>query len=128
MNPDDEVQTSVPGPEFEELNVNPGLRAENIIDADGNPTGGAVVGVGVLVSWQNGPRGQEGTDELLPPNGAFVEDMLWAAYQRLQFFQDGKYQCEENAEAMTHIKAAMGALKERQVKRSERGVEGKHEV
>lgn len=120
----------------EHYNVNPRLEARNFIDVDNNPTGGhAILGVekdgsehAVLhVEWQNGPRGREdGT--LAEPNGAFVEDVLWVALQRLEFFNEGKYRDRANSIAITKIEEALQALKNRQLERSYRGVEGKHEV
>lgn len=123
-------------------NINPNLKASNRLDGNGNPTGGAVELfeqtdnpqkqlIGIL--WQNGPRGFIGgteveTPHLAEPNGAFVEDVLWAALQRLEFFQDSKFRCRENALAITKIEEALFILKDRQLSRSERGVEGKHEV
>lgn len=109
-------------------NINPDLQANNGVDHEGNPTGGAVLGKGLQIEWQNGPRGQEGTDELLPPNGAFIEDALWAALQRLEFFNATKYRDRANSLAITHIEQALQALKDRQLERSFRNVEGKHEV
>jgi len=121
-------------------NVNPTINAVNKTDDAGNPSGGSVGLVitadppqynglhALMVHWQDGPRGQEGTDELLPPNGAFVEDVLWAALQRLEFFQNSKYRDRGNALAITHIEGALQALKDRQLERSHRNVEGKHEV
>lgn len=109
-------------------NVQENIEAENKFDADGNPSGGAVAGNGLDVSWQQGPRGQPDTDELLPPNGAFVEDVLWAALQRLEFFNESKYRDRANSIAITHIEQALQALKDRQIERSYRNVEGKHEV
>jgi len=139
MVPTQENETVTPGYR-EHYNVNPKLVAENKVDDDANPTGGDVrldldtSGDGksdfpvLLVKWQDGPRGQEGTDELLPPNGAFVEDVLWAALQRLEFFNAGKYRDRANSMAITHIEQALQALKDRQLERSFRKVEGKHEV
>lgn len=121
-------------PEFEgpgvyvDLNVNPMLKAANMVDENGNPTGGYVRSRGLTIDWQNGPRAQEGTDELLPPNGAFVEDAIYAALQRLQAFQDSKYAHEANARAIGHLDAALMALESRRKEREERGVEGRHEV
>lgn len=112
-------------------NINPALQALNRLDENDNPTGGSVTGVGVNISWQDGPRLADtpvGSPELAPPNGAFVEDVLWAALQRLESFQDSKYRCRENAIAITKIEEALFILKDRQLSRSERGVEGKHEV
>lgn len=117
-------------------NINPDIEAENKLDGS-NPTGGEVYlkvdkagdseFPAIVINWQDGPRGQEdGT--LAPPNGAFVEDVLWAALQRLEFFQESQYRCRENAIAITKIEEALFILKDRQLSRSERGVEGKHEV
>lgn len=120
----------------EAYNINPDLKAYNALDGD-NPTGGSVVLYidtptqnypALTIQWQDGPRGQEGTDELLPPNGAFVEDVLWAALQRLEFFNESKYRDRANSLAITHIEQALQALKDRQLERSFRKVEGKHEV
>jgi len=124
-------------------NINPALEATNQLDANGNPTGGAVmlqVKRGnqeqlpvLIVNWQDGPRGTgetnaDGSPKLADPNGAFVEDVLWAALQRLEFFNESKYRDRANSLAITHIEQALQALKDRQLERSFRNVEGKHEV
>lgn len=139
MGPAQENETRTPGYR-EHYNINSALVAENKVDENANPTGGDVrldldtSGDGksdfpvLLVKWQDGPRGQEGTDELLPANGAFVEDVIWAALQRLEFFNDGKYRDRANSMAVTHLEQALQALKDRQLERSHRNVEGKHEV
>lgn len=133
--------TTTPGYR-EAYNINPDLKAENALNGD-NPTGGQVrldidrAGdsdfPALFVRWQDGPRGTnesnaDGSPVLLPPNGAFIEDVLWAALQRLEFFQDSKYRDRGNALAITHIEGALQALKDRQLERSYRKVEGKHEV
>lgn len=119
----------------EHYNINPALEAANQLDKDGNPTGGSVELVvnsdqnhsALIIKWQDQPR--VGADDILqPPNGAFVEDVLWAALQRLEFFNEGKYRCRENSIAITKIEEALFILKDRQLSRSKRGVEGKHEV
>ena len=108
--------------------VNDVFHATNVVDEDDNPIGGIVESTGLKVEWQNGPRGQEGTDELAAPNGAFVEDVLYAAMQRLEFFNKSKYSDRANSIAITKIQEAMQAMKHRSIERSYRGVEGKHEV
>ena len=124
-------------------NINPNIQATNKLDGE-NPTGGDVTlhvtksgdheFPAMYISWQDGPRGpvtsdqEVGEDGLLPPNGAFVEDVLWAALQRLEFFNEGKFRCRENSLAITKIEEALFILKDRQLSRSQRGVEGKHEV
>lgn len=118
-------------------NVNPNIQGGNRTSND-NPSGGNVTlhvtksgdeeFPALIVNWQDGPRGTVGDGTLEDPNGAFVEDVLWVALQRLEFFQDSKYRCRENAIAITKIEEALFIMKDRQLSRSERGVEGKHEV
>lgn len=146
MAPTQENETRTPCyHEHYSYNVNPGIVAENQVDDNANPTGGYVrliittpkdganAFMALKINWQDGPRGTgeanpDGSPVLLPPNGAFVEDVLWAALQRLEFFNAGKYRDCANSLAITHIEQALQALKDRQLERSYRGVEGKHEV
>ena len=118
-------------------NVNEKLKATNYVDVDNNPTGGSVILLKepvyseddelLKIKWQDGPRKREdGT--LKEPNGAFVEDVIWAALQRLEFFNEGKYRDRANSIAITHLENALQALKDRQLERSFRGVEGEHKV
>ena len=61
----------------------------NYDDAEGNPAGGRVEGTGLYISWQNGPLGRgEARKE---PNGAFVETVIAAAIQRLEYYQRCQY-------------------------------------
>lgn len=91
-----------------------------------NPSGGYVHGPGVCVVWQHGPRGADGTGKLNPPNGAFVEDLLVIARERLAFFQASKFADAENQAAMDHIGQALSALGRRAKQRHLRGVLGTH--
>ena len=100
------------------------IRCRNYIDGDGNPSSGYVHGVGMTIVFQDGPRGSTIGGELNPPNGAFVQDALLAAYQRLEFFQASRYACQANADAMLHIERAIEALHERAIERRSRGVLG----
>lgn len=136
------VPTTTPGYRTA-YNINPNLTAVNVTDENGNPTGGEVdlhvtksgdtEFPAIIINWQDGPRGTgetnaDGSPILADPNGAFVEDVLWAALQRLEFFNEGKYRDRANSIAITKIEEALQALKNRQLERSYRGVEGKHEV
>lgn len=98
--------------------------AENLIDANGNPTGGHAEGTGILIEWQNGPLGR-GTDRK-DPNGAFVETVIDIARQRIQHYQDGPFKCRENAIAITKLEEALLWLGKRTADREARGVEGTH--
>lgn len=96
-------------------------------DRDGNPAGGITLATGIDIRWQDGPLGRGA--ERQEPNGAFVEGVLEAARQRLVFYQtacEGKFACVENAEALSHIGAALDALERRTREREKREVEGTH--
>jgi len=103
------------------------INATNLTDDDQNPTGGSVTALGVSIDWQHGPRGTEdGT--LAPATGAFVEDLVLIARNRLEFFQDSKFRCRENALAITKLEEALHWMQHRRTDRAARGVEGKHEA
>lgn len=113
--------------------VQENIRAVNVIDEDGNPTGGTVnLRIGernpLRIQWQDGPRGKDADGNLAPANGAFVEDVIWAAKQRLEFFQDSKYSHQNNQDAIQLLDSALGYLAQRRRERADRGVEGQHEV
>lgn len=100
------------------------LNEHHPTDTDGNPTGGSTTGVGIDIRWQEGPLGR-GT-ERKEPNGAFVEGVVQAAIGRLQHYQGSKFNCRENAIALTHLETALLWLQKRTEEREERGVEGTH--
>lgn len=113
--------------ENQETKVHEGnqLKSENNVDRHGNPTGGWVRGNGLKVRWQEGPLGRPPKT----PNGAFVDDLLEAALQRLHFYQEasnGKFACRENAIAITKIEEALHWLLARRVSREKKGVQGTH--
>lgn len=104
------------------------IEAKNFVDDNGNPDGGYVTGVGLIIDWQQGPLGR-GADRI-EPNGAFVETVLEAAKQRLEFYQvasDARFACSENAEAINYITQALTELNRRTQEREARDVEGTHE-
>ncbi len=107
-----------------------GFEAENNTDASGNPAGGFVKGTGIEIGWQDGPLGRVGTDERVEPNGAFVEDVIGAALQRIQHYQnasEGRFRCRENAIAITKLEEALLWLDSRTARRVKENVEGTHE-
>ena len=53
--------------------------------------------------------------------------VLEAVLHRLEYYQDGKFACQDNNEAMAHIQNAINTLNKRQVERFCRGVRGGHE-
>jgi len=96
-------------------------------DANGNPAGGVTTGVGIDIVWQNGPLGR-GADRK-EPNGAFVEGVIAAAIDRIQYYQtanNAKFACRENALAITKLEEALLWLQKRTMDREARQVEGTH--
>lgn len=103
------------------------FQADNVLDSNGNPAGGCVSGTGLDITWQNGPLGRGA--ERQEPNGAFVETVIEAARQRIQFFQtasNAKFACRENAIAITKLEEALLWLDKRTRDRERRQVEGTH--
>lgn len=75
-----------------------------------------------IISFQNGPIKEVGT------NGVTHEALLAIVADRLEGFQSGPFKCDENQDALDHVKAAMAVLKSRTEKRIARNVEGTHTV
>ena len=98
--------------------------AKHESDENNNPTGGKAVGIGIHITWQNGPlgRGENRTE----PNGAFVETVIDIARDRIQFYQDSKFSCKENAMAITKLEEALFWLNSRTSRRESQNVEGTH--
>lgn len=106
------------------------IDCRNSLDADGKPAGGSVVfnfrfSMNDKVHWQEGPLVVDGVPR--QRNGAFVEDFIYAAKQRLEFFERVGFECDENKEAIAHLAAALQALADRQARRAAAGTAGTHE-
>lgn len=102
-------------------------RLQNSLDGNSNPTGGFVTGKGLEIHWQDGPLGRDADRK--DPNGAFVETVLSAVLQRIEFYQTAnnkKFACRENALAITKIEEALHWLDSRTQSREARKVEGTH--
>ena len=56
------------------------------------------------------------------------ENLIEIVINRLQGFQSDKYSCRENAIALTKLQEALLWLNKRTKDRTDRGVEGTHEV
>jgi len=105
------------------------FESSNRLDKDGNPSGGKVQGIGLEITWQDGPLGRD--ENRVEPNGAFVETVIAAMVDRLQFFQsgaNGKFACRENALAITKLEEALHWLDHRTRARDARGAEGTYKV
>ncbi len=112
------------------------VQSEFLTDQDGNPTGGntnlmvthypddgseGYMATAIDINWQDGIVGDEGQ------TGAFVEDVLEAARQRLQFFNSTKFRCRENSLAITKIEEALQWLDWRTRQRVAQDVENSYE-
>ena len=101
------------------------IEVENHTDNAGNPAGGKVRGVGLSIDWQNGPLGRD--QARTEPNGAFVETVILAARRRIEYYQRSRFACDENAQAIEHLNAALDVLQQRTARREAAGVEGTNE-
>lgn len=98
--------------------------AQNNNDTQGNPAGGHVLGVGLRIDWQNGPLSVDGVRK--EPTGAFVETVIAAALQRIEYYQTSSFKCRENALAITKLEEALHWLHSRTNRRIKAGTEGTH--
>lgn len=89
-------------------------------DKDGNPAGGFSSAPGTTIVWQHGP-GEHQT-------GAVVEQIIQIAIGRLEYYQDTKFECEENADAIGYLERALKCINSRTQSRIDRGVEGTYNV
>ena len=76
------------------------------------------------IRWQAGPIDRDAGEK---PNGTLVEDVLEVCKRRLEFYQDGRFACKENADAFIYIELAIAACLTRRKDRAARGVLGKYE-
>ena len=70
----------------------------------------------IRVVFQNGLPRDVGV------NGCRVENVLDLAIERLSQYQAGALACEENDEAIAHLRSAIQALELRRLRRQEQGV------
>lgn len=100
----------------------------NILDSEGRPAGGDVGGVGIEIIWQSGPMREPGPDgKELGQNGAFVEDVIQACIDRIEFYNGTQFRCRENSLAVTKLEEALHWLNARTARRVAAGTEGTHE-
>ena len=99
--------------------------SEQWSDGNSNPAGGISCGKGFTISWQNGPLGRG--ENRKEPNGAFVETIIAAVKDRIEFYQGSRFACDLNASAIEHLELALAALNLRTQDREDRKVEGEHQ-
>lgn len=93
-------------------------------DSNGNPSGGQSLARGIEVNWQDGPLGTG--ENRKEPNGAFVEELIQIAVDRINFYNDSKFRCRENSLAVTKLEEALHWLNARTSRRTEQNIEGTH--
>lgn len=108
--------------------MNQNVTGRHNSDANGNPAGGTTTGRGINIEWQNGPLGRSEDGTRIEPNGAFVEGVIAAAIDRLEYYQASKFKCRENALAITKLEEALMWCGYRTSKREAQKVEGTHAV
>ena len=104
------------------------IEANHQNDENGNPAGGLTTARGIRIEWQNGPLGRSEDGTRIEPNGAFVEGVIAAALDRLEYYQASKFKCRENALAITKLEEALHWCGHRTAKREAQKVEGTHKV
>lgn len=102
------------------------INSSHYTDGNGNPDGGLTEATGLTIEWQQGPLGR-GTDRK-EPNGCFVETVIAAAVDRLEYYQSSRFACRENALAITKLQEALHWLGHRTAEREAREVEGTHQA
>ena len=103
-----------------------GFKSEHWNDSEGRPLGGVSTGTGFTISWQHGPLGRDGDRKA--PAGAFVEDVIAAVIDRIEYYQQSAFASSHNARALAGLFDAAHALAERTQEREARQVEGTHAV
>lgn len=101
------------------------ITAQNYDDVNGMPAGGYVQGKGIDIQWQDGPLGRG--EDRSEPNGAFVETVIRAALQRIEYYNTTDFKCRENSLAVTKLEEALHWLNHRTADREARAVEGTHD-
>jgi hypothetical protein len=104
--------------------VNQQIASSHRVDENGMPAGGTTTGIGIEINWQDGPLGRD--ENRKAPNGAFVEGVIQAAIDRLEFYNSGEFRCRENSLAITDLQSAQNWLNRRTAEREAREVEGTH--
>lgn len=112
--------------ERQELDVDKFIDA-HFHDENGKPAGGISSGPGYAIAWQNGPCPIEPDGSQPKRNGAFLIEVLEAGAKRLEFYQDGEFACEENADALANLQSAIQRLCTRRGRRKDTGTLGTHE-
>ena len=88
---------------------------------EGHHDGGISTGIGYTIAWQRGPLTDGGR------NGAFIIEVLESCLAKIKDYQTGKFACEENDAAITHLEQALEPLRSRRDRRQSAGTFGTHQ-
>ena len=85
-----------------------------------------------MIRWQDGPVAHENPRDIPSGgpggrNGAFLIEVLEVCEDRLEFYQQGRFECQENAEALAELRACIRALNSRLERRKLSGTLGTHQ-
>lgn len=93
---------------------------QNWQDENGNHDGAISTGIGFTIAWQRGALDKAGR------NGAFLLEVLAACKHQLEYYQSGKFACQENGNALHALKVCIAELESRKNRRIEAGTLGTH--
>lgn len=96
------------------------IHSSHYVDTDGVPIGGQTSGVGIEITWQSSPL-KDGE----APTGAFVEGVITAALERVEFYQRTRAADVFNIGVIAALKEALNILEERHASRDSGGMLGK---
>ena len=91
---------------------------QNWTNDDTGHDGGVSTGIGFTISWQRGAINEAGR------NGAFLIEVMESCLSQIEYFQDSKHGCQENAEAISHLEQSILSLKSRRNRREQDGTLG----
>ena len=75
-------------------------------DDEGKPTKGLSCGRGFTICWNSAGGTVQVSGEIVYL-GAQIEDVLSAVISRIAYYQEGKFACDENAQALSELEAAL---------------------
>ncbi|MGD1941856.1 MAG: hypothetical protein ACFB0G_11140 [Leptolyngbyaceae cyanobacterium] len=96
---------------------------KNWTTPDGLHDGGCSYGPGYCITWQRGPL-NEGDGR----NGAFLLDVLGACMVQLEYYQNSRFECEENRQALLSLTETINHLQSRRDRRAQEGTLGTTKV
>jgi hypothetical protein len=94
----------------------------NWTDENGLHQGGSSTGIGFTIAWQRGPLNEAGR------NGALLLEVLGSCRNQVRYFQDSRFACQDNLDALSGLDTAIEALSRRKSRRAAEGTLGTHQL